>query len=337
MHQGGRHLALVFTFELKNGEILMSRGKVVFLDTTHAHLQTTLKESGFDVKLCFDFPLEEALLQLREAVGIVIRSRFPVDKRMMDAAPRLQFIARVGSGMENIDHEYALSRGIHCLNAPEGNRDAVGEHALGLLLSVMNHIVRGDLEVRQGLWRREANRGREIGDKTVAIIGYGNTGGAFARRLTGFGARVIAYDKYRKDYTDQWVTEAGMDEVHRTADIVSLHVPLTDETHHLVSEAWIGRFAKPFWLINTSRGPVVKTSALLDALDTGRIWGAGLDVLEYEKRSLEGLSFDAFPEDFRRLANSPQVVLSPHVAGWTVESNLRLSEVLAEKILDLYR
>lgn len=311
----------------------MNRGKVCFLDTTHSLLIHALADAGFEPVPCYDSPLAEVLEKVKDAVGLVIRSRFPVDRRMMDAAPRLQFIARVGSGMENIDHEYAHSRGIHCLNAPEGNRDAVGEHALGLLLAVMNHIVSGDAEVRQGLWRREANRGHEIGGKTVAIIGYGNTGGAFARKLRGFGASVIAYDKYREDYSDEWARQAGMEEVFQSADILSLHVPLTDETYHLVNKEWIARFSRPFWLINTSRGTVVNTHALVNALDSGDILGAGLDVLEYEKRSLEGLSFEAFPEDFRKLAGMPQVVLSPHVAGWTVESNRRLAEVLLAKIL----
>ncbi len=310
----------------------MSKGVVCFLDTTHPFLPEALQGMGYETVFCFRGGLDQISGQLRRATGLVVRSRLPIDCALLERAPFLRFVARVGSGLENIDLEAAGARGIQCLNAPEGNRDAVGEHALGLLLAVMNHLARGNDEVRRGLWKREANRGHEIGGKTVAIIGYGNTGGAFTQRLQGFGARVIAYDKYRNGFGSTLVEEAPMEEVFRTADILSLHVPLTEETRSLVDREYIRHFHRPFWLINTSRGPVVSSEALAWALDEGRILGAGLDVLEYEKRSLEGLSFEDFPEAFRNLIARDNVIFSPHVAGWTDESLLRLAQVLAAKI-----
>lgn len=311
---------------------MTGKGKVYFLDTTHPFLAEELKRQGYSVMPLYEGSYLQVCKAISDAVGLVIRSRIKVDRGLIDSAPALRFIARVGSGMENIDESWATTRGIICLNAPEGNRDSVGEHALGLLLAVMNHLVRGDREVKNGIWRREANRGREIGGKTVAIIGYGNTGSAFARKLSGLGVRVIAFDKYRAGYGDAFVEEVQMDEVFRETDILSFHVPLTDETRYLLNRSYIQSFVKPFWLINTSRGPVVETSALVEALEGGKILGAGLDVLEYEKSSLEGLSFEEFPDSFRALAHRDDVVLSPHVAGWTDESLFRLAVVLGEKI-----
>lgn len=280
---------------------------------------------------------QEVCRVIHEFDGLVIRSRVPIDKNMIDLGLRLRFIARVGAGMENIDHLYAQSKGIICLNAPEGNRDAVGEHALGMLLALMNHMLKSDREVRGALWRRESNRGHEIMGKTVGIIGYGNTGGAFARRLQGFSARVIAYDKYKAGYGNGLVQECGMEEIYREADIVSLHIPLTEETDYLVNKKFLERFQKPIYLINTSRGRNVCTADLVQALQSGKVLGAALDVLEYERSSLEALESSEIPLALSYLYQSDQVILTPHVAGWTHESLYKLARVLLEKITALYQ
>jgi D-3-phosphoglycerate dehydrogenase len=230
--------------------------------------------------------------------------------------------------MENIDEEFATSKGIACLNAPEGNRQAVAEHALGMLLSLFNTLNTADLEVRQGLWKREENRGIELNGKTVGIIGYGHNGSAFADVLGGFGVKLLAYDKYKSNYSEKAI-ESDMQTIFNEADILSLHIPLTDETHHLVNDEFIQRFKKPFYLINTSRGQCVKTVDLLDAMQDGKVLGACLDVLEDEKTSFEKLENSV---DFQRLIQSKKVILSPHVAGWTKESKLKLAQVLLEKI-----
>ncbi|NTW25832.1 MAG: NAD(P)-binding domain-containing protein, partial [Lentimicrobium sp.] len=254
------------------------------------------------------------------------------DKEALEKAVKLKFIARVGAGMENIDQQFAESRGVFCLNAPEGNRDAVGEHAMGMLLSLLNHLCRVNLEVRNGIWIREGNRGTEIHGKTIAIIGFGNMGSAFAERLSGFGANVIAYDKYKTNFNELYVREVQMEEVFREADILSLHVPLTEETRNLVDRAYLNKFSKPVYIINTARGQCVDTAALMDAVDSGKVLGAALDVLEYEKLSFENLDSASLPQPFRRLINSNKVILSPHIAGWTHESNYKLAKVLVEKI-----
>ncbi|MBP7849757.1 MAG: hypothetical protein KA053_05735 [Lentimicrobiaceae bacterium] len=310
--------------------------KVLFLDTTHPMLPVSLEQHGFICDHLLQSPREEVAERIHEYEGIVIRSRIPIDAQLLERARSLRFIARVGAGMENIDHPYALSRGIVCLNAPEGNRDAVGEHAVGMLLALMNHLIRCDQEVRQGLWKREPNRGTELMGKTVALIGYGNTGSAFARKLSGFDVRTIAFDKYKKGYSDSYVRESDMNEVFREADILSLHIPLTTETDHLVNADYLSRFSKPIMLINTSRGRNVCTADLVDALESGKVSGAALDVLEYERSSLEALQPGTFPAPLRALVESPHVILSPHVAGWTHESLVKLASILVGKILALY-
>ena len=305
--------------------------KVLIIDTVHPLIREELTAMGF---ICDEFPGYgradyEAIAA--DYTGIVIRSKIQIDKSFLDRAVKLKFIGRVGSGLENINVPYAESLGIRCLNSPEGNRDAVGEHTLGLLLSMMNHICRANLEVRQGKWIREANRGIEIKGKTIVIIGYGNMGGAFARRLKGFDARVIAYDKYKSGYSDDFVTESTLDELWATADIVSLHVPLTEETGYMANEDFFNKFAKNIFFLNTSRGQVVNTSALVNALKSGKVKAAALDVLEFEDSSFEALSKDV-PPDFRYLLDADNVILTPHIAGWTVESNVKLASVLVEKI-----
>ncbi len=309
-----------------------SKKKVLFIDTTHPYLIDGLKSLGFKCDHFDSYKKSEYEAVVHNYFGIVIRSKFSLDKAFLEKAENLNFIARVGSGMENVDVEYAEARGIRCLNAPEGNRDAVGEHATGMLLALLNNIVKADGQLRHGLWKREENRGIEIMGKTIAIIGYGNMGSAFAQRLTGFNANVIAYDKYKSNFSDNYVREATMAEVFREADILSLHVPLTDETTYLIDENYISSFEKNIFLVNTSRGKVVKTSALVSNLKTGKISGAALDVLEYENLSFEDIKQIEFKEDFSWLAEAENVILSPHVAGLTHESYLKLAKVIFEKI-----
>jgi D-3-phosphoglycerate dehydrogenase len=304
--------------------------KVLFADSAHPLLSETLVKYGVE---CHhpELTRESAKEILNQYDGVVIRSRFKFDREMLDASKQLKFIARVGAGMENIDVAYAESIGIACLNAPEGNRNAVGEHALGMLLGLLNNMIRADREVREGQWRREENRGYEIEGKTVAIIGLGNNGSAFAKILQGFDCRVIAYDPFIDKSPWQHVHLCSMDEVFETADIVSLHVPLKDDTHYLVDKNWIENFHKSFWIINTARGKCLKTADLIEAIQAGKILGAGLDVLEFEALSFE--KADTAPPEFQWLTQSDQVVLSPHIAGWTHESNTKMARILASRIL----
>jgi D-3-phosphoglycerate dehydrogenase len=302
--------------------------KVLFVDTVHPMLWEELEKEGFHCIEAYGLSKEEVKAISSDTYGIVIRSRFKIDAPFLDACQELRFIARAGSGMENIDEEFATSKGIACLNAPEGNRQAVAEHALGMLLSLFNTLNTADLEVRQGLWKREENRGIELNGKTVGIIGYGHNGSAFADVLGGFGVKLLVYDKYKSNYSEKAI-ESDMQTIFNEADILSLHIPLTDETHHLVNDEFIQRFKKPFYLINTSRGQCVKTVDLLDAMQDGKVLGACLDVLEDEKTSFEKLENSV---DFQRLIQSKKVILSPHVAGWTKESKLKLAQVLLEKI-----
>lgn len=304
--------------------------KVLFADSAHPLLSETLVKYGIE---CHhpELTRESAMAILNQYDGVVIRSRFKFDSEMLETSKQLKFIARVGAGMENIDVAYAESIGIACLNAPEGNRNAVGEHALGMLLGLMNNMIRADREVREGQWRREENRGYEMEGKTVAIIGLGNNGSAFAKILQGFDCRVIAYDPFIDKSPLPHVHLCTMEEVFETADIVSLHVPLKDDTHYLINKSWIDKFQKHFWIINTARGKCLKTSDLIDAIEAGKVLGAGLDVLEFEALSFE--KADTAPPEFQWLTQSDKVVLSPHIAGWTFESNTKMASILASKIL----
>jgi len=305
---------------------------VLFIDTVHPYLESHLSRMGH---ICVDgsqWSRAQVLAEARGFEGMVIRSRIKVDRELLDAGTNLRFIARAGAGMENIDDEYAKRLGIRCINAPEGNRDAVGEHAIGMLLTLFNRINTADREVRSGLWLREENRGVELLGRTVGIIGYGNTGRAFAKRLSNFGVLIYAYDKLKKNYSDEFVIETGMGSIFEEADVVSLHVPLTEDTYHLVNDEFFQRLHNPIYLINTSRGPVVDTDALVRAMESGKLLGACLDVLEYEGSSFEHLLDDDTPEPLQYLLDSPKVILTPHIAGWTHESHMKLSQVLAEKI-----
>ena len=274
-----------------------------------------------------DISPQQAYEQLPQYAGLVIRSKFLVNKQVLDLAVNLRFICRAGAGMDNIDEDYARSKNIFLINAPEGNSDAVGEHAIGMLLSLMNNFNRADAEVRAGEWRREANRGFELKGKTVGIIGYGHMGSSFARKLQGFGVNVIAYDKYKTGFSDNYAREVSMEEIVKHADVLSLHTPLTSETDGLVNDEYLFHFKKPLFLINTSRGKVVQTQAVLNAIKQGKILGAALDVLEVEK-------FPALNEQawFNELKQSGKVLLAPHIAGWTFDSYRKISEVMAHKL-----
>jgi len=304
--------------------------KVAFIDKVNPHLMDQLKLKGIQ---CDDFSMlssEEVGLRITDYDGIVIRSKFPVDKAFLDKAKALKFIARSGAGMENIDVEYAKMKGVELFNSPEGNRSAVAEHAMGMLLSLMNHLNRVDKEVRDGIWLRAENRGHELKGKTVAIIGYGNMGRSFAKRLQGFEVEVIAYDKYKQAYGDQYAKEASWEEIYEKADVLSLHVPLADDTLYLIDKERLSQFKKPIYLINTARGKNVNTKALLDAIDSGKVLGACLDVLEFEGASFEQIEKEN--NTYQRLIKSDKVILSPHIAGWTHESYFKLADFLFKKI-----
>ncbi len=307
--------------------------KVLFIDSTQDILRERLETAGFSCDYLPHLPVEELISRIDRYDGIIIRSRIKLDKTLLDKASNLKFIGRVGAGMENIDVAYAEKKGIKCYNSPEGNRDAVGEHALGMLLALFNKLCLANYEVRQGKWHREANRGLEIKGKTIGIIGFGNMGSAFAQRLKGFEANVIAYDKYKSGFGNEFVQEVSLNEIFNESDVLSLHVPLTDETLFMVDDKFINKFKKPFYLINTARGKVVKTSDLVKALKNGKISGAALDVLEYEQSSFENIKQLKSNPDFEFLCNSEQVLLSPHIAGWTVESNIKLATFLTDKII----
>lgn len=304
--------------------------KILFADSAHPLLSELLEERGFQCDH-LDLDRQQALEILAQYDAVVIRSRFLFDREMLDAGTRLKCIGRVGAGMENIDVSYAESKGIACLNAPEGNRNAVAEQVLGMLLMLMNNLRRADAEVRQGIWRREANRGYEIEGKTVGIIGLGNNGSAFARVLRGFEAKVLAYDPYTPSTQLEHVELVEMKTIFEQADIVSLHVPLSEETRYLVNKDWLSRFSKPIWLANAARGKCLNTVDLLDALDSGKVWGAALDVLEFETLSFE--QADTQSAVLQRLIQHEKVVLSPHIAGWTHESNLKMARILATKMI----
>jgi len=309
--------------------------KILFVDTVHPFIPEALSRHGF---IC-DFHIEENREELEKIVGgyfgIIIRNRFKIDRNFLQKAVNLRFIGRVGSGLENIDVDFAGLSNILCLNSPEGNRDAVGEHTLGMLLSLLNHLNRADRQVREGKWDREGNRGQELKGKTVGIIGYGNMGSAFAQRLKGFEARVISYDKYKKNYSDGNTEETTLEEIFKDADVLSLHVPLTDETRFMADEQFFSKFEKNIWFINTSRGSVVKTAGLVKALQSGKVTGAALDVLEYEDATFEKLS-GSEPEELRFLKQASNVILTPHIAGSSMESPLRLATVLVEKIMKAF-
>ena len=301
--------------------------KILFIDTVHPLLKQELEKENHICDSAYNKSKTEIQQIISNYQGIIIRSRFKIDKQFIDCGSNLKFIARAGSGLENIDVEYAENKNIHCYNAAEGNRQAVAEHALGMLLSLFNNLNNADQEVREGKWERERNRGIELAGKTVGIIGYGNNGSAFAEVLKGLNVKILAYDKYLTNYPQK----SSMETINKEADIISLHVPLTDETTYLVDDNFINRFVKNFYLINTARGKCVNTKNLVKALENKKIKGACLDVLEYEKTSFENLSKDGLTSDMQYLMNAKNTILSPHIAGWTAESNVKIAEVLLNK------
>lgn len=306
--------------------------KVAFLDRVHECLWEGLIQDGHE---CLDLTkIEKELItaQLSDIDGIVIRSRFPMNEDFLTHATQLKFIARSGAGMENIDESYCAKRGIKLFNAPEGNRNAVAEHALGMLLSLFNKLHTADTEVRSGKWHREGNRGIELDGKTVGIIGYGNNGSAFAKKLRGFDCEVLAYDKYKSGFGDAFVDEVDLSVLMARSEIISLHIPQNDETMWMIDSTFIEQVSQPFYLINLSRGKLVRTADLLNAIESGKILGACLDVLEFEKASFENMFEHQMDDTFKRLLESPKVLLSPHVGGWTHESYQKLSQVLLDKI-----
>lgn len=311
--------------------------KILHLDSNHPLLLKMLKEAGFSNEENYKASKTEIEEIISNYDGIVIRSRFNIDKQFLDAAKNLKFIARVGAGLESIDTEYAEKLGIRLIAAPEGNRNAVGEHALGMLLSLFNNLNKADREVKSGLWNREPNRGIELEGKTVGIIGYGNMGKAFAKKLRGFDCEVICYD-IQNNVGDENAIQVSLKELQQKADVLSLHTPWTPLTDKMINTEFINSFSKPFWLINTARGKSVVTADLVSALQSGKILGAGLDVLEFEKLSFETLfDSDNLPNSLKELFAMDNVILSPHIAGWTLESKEKLAKVIAEKIIQNFK
>lgn len=310
--------------------------KILHLDSNNPVLMQQLQELGFENHEDFTSSKEVIESKIQDYHGIVIRSRFKIDKTFLDKATNLQFIARVGAGLESIDCDYATSKNIELIAAPEGNRNAVAEHTLGMILSLFNNLNRADREIRSGHWNRESNRGHELDGKTVGIIGYGNMGKWFAKKLRGFDVEVLCYD-IKENVGDAHAKQVSLAELQQKTDILSLHLPWTPETDKMVNSAYINAFAKPFWIFNTSRGKNIVTADLVTALQSGKILGAGLDVLEYEKLSFETLFQDKnTPEAFQYLLEADNVLLSPHVAGWTFESHERLAQVIVDKIEGIY-
>ena len=309
--------------------------KILHLDSNHPILIKQLESAGCTNHEDYTSS-KEAIEQIIDHYdGIVIRSRFKIDAKFIDAAANLKFIARVGAGLESIDIPYAESKGVTLISAPEGNRNAVGEHTLGMLLSLFNNLKKADREVRLGQWNREANRGTELDGKTVGLIGYGNMGKAFAKKLKGFNCTVLCYD-IKNDVGNKNGTQVSLKTLQELSDVLSLHVPWTPLNNKMINTEFINSFHKPFWLINTARGKCVVTSDLVAAIKDGKILGAGLDVLEYENLSFESLFTNKeLPKAFEELLQFENVILSPHIAGWTTESKMKLAETIAEKILNI--
>ena len=301
---------------------------ILFIDTVHPLLRKQLEKLHCKCDTAYQKNKSEIETIIHKYEGIIIRSKFNIDKKFIDKAHNLKFIARAGSGLENIDKDYAFSKNIKCYNAAEGNKQAVAEHAVGMLLALLNNLTHCDTEVRHGKWNRESNRGIELNGKTIGIIGYGNNGSAFAQLLKGFGVNILAYDKY----LDNYPYKSSMKTIFKEADILSLHIPLTKETFNLVDYYYIKSFQKKFYLINTARGKCVNTKELVCALKNGKIKGACLDVLEYENKSFEKLNKNGLTKEMEYLINSKNTILSSHVAGWTVESNIKISSILFKKI-----
>ena len=308
--------------------------KILQLDKNHPLISEQLTAKGFVVEEDHSSTYDEVLEKIIDYQGIIIRSRIPLDKNFLTKASHLKFIARVGAGMENIDIETAEKFGIKLINSPEGNRDSVAEHVVGMLLILMNRLFIASNEVKNGIWKREENRGDELLGKTFGIIGYGNMGKATAKRLSGFGVKVIFHD-ILPNLSDEFATQVSLEELQKRADILSLHIPLTEETHYLVDEDFISKMDKNFYFINTARGKNLKTKALVEAIESGKVLGACLDVLEYEKSSFENLEREN--QDLKYLLDSEKVIVTPHIGGWTYQSKEKLAQVIVDKILADFR
>ena len=309
--------------------------KILHIDSNHPLLWEQLEQAGFQNEADFTSSKQEIEAKIENYHGIVIRSRFKIDKTFLDKATNLQFIARVGAGLESINCDYAIAKGIHLIAAPEGNANAVGEHAIGMILSLFNNLNKANNEVKSGQWKREANRGHELEGKTVGIIGYGNMGKSFAKKLRGFDVTVLCYD-ILPNKGDANATQVSLEELQERADVLSLHTPWTPETDKMINADFINQFKKPFWFINTARGNSVVTADLVEGLKSGKILGAGLDVLEYEKLSFETLFEGETPKPLTYLLQAENVLLTPHIAGWTFESHQKLAQTIVDKIKGIY-
>ncbi|MFP4447686.1 MAG: NAD(P)-dependent oxidoreductase [Bacteroidales bacterium] len=310
---------------------------ILIIDTVHEILIKKLRDTGFSVDYIPHIDENEIENIIHQYSGLILRSKLKIGPKLIDKGSRLKFIARVGAGMENIDIKYAKTQGIICFNSPEGNRDAVGEQAVGMLLSIMNNICKANSEVKKGIWDREGNRGVELKNRTVGIIGYGNMGSAFAEKLSGLGCNIISYDKYKFNFSNHFTKEVTLQQLFDETDILSIHVPLTPETHYMVNHKFINSFRKPIYIVNTARGKIINTKDLTKNLKNGKVLGAALDVLEIEKSTFEEINNkEEFPSYYKELTSLDNVILTPHVAGWTEESNRKLSEIIANKIIAHY-
>ncbi|MBP9878476.1 MAG: hydroxyacid dehydrogenase [Chitinophagales bacterium] len=307
----------------------MHQKKVIVTDFLHPYLADWLVDKGFQVDIQETITNDELFSIIENYEGLVLSTKIKVTPTLIDKAKNLEFIARAGSGMENIDVAYSKSKGIHVVNSPEGNANAVAEHAVGMTLALLNNIVKSDAEIRNGVWQREPNRGEEIKGKTIGIIGYGHTGSRFAAKWGTFGVTILAHDKYKSGFGTTTVVEASVEDIWEKAEIISFHLPLNAETQFYCNAAFINKMKRPFWLINTSRGKIVNTANLIEGLDQGKILGAALDVFENEKfYQLEGTDL----AQMQNLTKRHNIILTPHVAGWTHTSHLYLSKILAEKL-----
>ena len=310
--------------------------KILFINQAHPVMSQTLTAAGYTCVEDTESTKEEIESKLSEYDGIVLRSRISIDKQFLKAGKHLDFIAREGVGLEHIDVEYAESIGITVFISPEGSQDTVGEHAIGMLLNLLNKINTADRQVRAGQWLREENRAVEVKGKTIGIIGYGNMGTSFARKISGFEVKCLTYDKYKTNYGDEYAEESTLERIFQEADIVTLHIPFEEANYHFVDEKFINSFVKNIYIINTARGLALKTSAVTEGLKSGKVLGVGLDVLEYEKSSFSEVNFADLPEPFHYLISSDKVVLAPHIAGWSFESKKKHGQVLAKKIMEFY-